>query len=88
MFRPIPAIIRFSSERVLVFIRFMQLCNDGEISSPVVLIITTINLYATGFKWLQSTFAYDIIFARHLNISTWFTKNFIIPGTKKDLIMD
>jgi len=32
MFRPIPAIIRFSSERVLVFIRFMRLCNDGEIS--------------------------------------------------------
>ena len=42
MFRPIPAIIRFSSERVLVFIRFMRLCNDGEISSSVVLIITTI----------------------------------------------
>jgi len=32
MFRPIPAIIRFSSERVLVLIRFMRLCNDGEIS--------------------------------------------------------
>jgi hypothetical protein len=47
-----------------------------------------INLYATGYKWLQSTFAYDIIFARHLNFSTWFTKNFIIAGTKKDLIMD
>jgi len=42
MFRPIPATIRFSSERVLVFIRFMRLCNDGEISSSVVLIITTI----------------------------------------------
>jgi len=40
MFQPIPAIIRFSSERVLVFIRFMRLCNDGEISSSVVLIIT------------------------------------------------
>ena len=37
MFRPIPAIIRFSSETVLVFIRFMRLCNDGEISSSVVL---------------------------------------------------
>jgi hypothetical protein len=46
------------------------------------------NLYATGFKWLQSTFAYDIIFAWHLNFCTWFTKNFIISGTKKDLIMD
>jgi len=42
MFRPIPAIIRFSSERVLVFIRFMRLYNDGEISSSVVLIVTTI----------------------------------------------
>jgi len=41
MFRPIPAIIRFSSERVLVFIRFMRLCNDGEISSSVFLIIIT-----------------------------------------------
>jgi len=42
MFWPIPAIIRFSSKRVLVFIRCMRLCNDGEISSSVVLIITTI----------------------------------------------
>ena len=42
MFQPLPAIIRFSSERVLVFIRFMWLCNDGEISSSVVLFITTI----------------------------------------------
>ena len=33
MFRSIPAIIRFTSERVLVFIRFMRLCIDGEISS-------------------------------------------------------
>ena len=41
MFRRIPAIIRFTSERALVFIRFMRLCNDGEISSSVVLIITT-----------------------------------------------
>ena len=30
----------FSSERVSVFIRYMRLCNDGEISSSVVLIIT------------------------------------------------
>jgi len=42
MFRPIPAIIRFSSESVLVFIRFMRLFSDGEISSSVVLVITTI----------------------------------------------
>jgi len=41
MFRPIPVIIRFASERVFVFIRFMRLCNDGEISS-VILIVTTI----------------------------------------------
>jgi len=41
MFRPIPA-IRFSSEGVLVFISFMRLCNDDEILSSVVLIITTI----------------------------------------------
>ena len=42
MFRPIPVIIRFSSERGLVFIRFMRLCNNGEISSSVALINTTI----------------------------------------------
>ena len=46
MFRPNPAIIRFSSERVSVFIRFMRLCNDGEISSSVVLIITVIETVA------------------------------------------
>jgi hypothetical protein len=45
-------------------------------------------LLVTGFKWLQSTFTYDIIFARHLNFSTRFYKKFIIPRTKKDLIMD
>jgi len=47
MFRPIPAIIRFPSERILVFIRFMRLGNDGEISS-VVLIITTIKTHGWG----------------------------------------
>ena len=30
MFRPIPAIIRFASERVSVFTRSMRLCDDGE----------------------------------------------------------
>jgi len=35
MFRPIQAIIRFTSERVLVLIRFILLCKDGEISSSV-----------------------------------------------------
>ena len=46
MFRPNPAIIRFSSERVSVFIRSMRLCNDGEISSSAVLIITIIETVA------------------------------------------
>jgi len=48
MFRPIPANIRLSSERVLVFIRFMRLCNDGEISSSVVFIIITIKRHGCG----------------------------------------
>jgi hypothetical protein len=42
------------------------------------------NLFASGFKWLQSTFAYDILFARNLHFSTWLTKNINIPGTKQD----
>jgi len=42
MFRPIPAIIRFTSEGVLVFIRIVWLCNGGEISSFVVSIIAAI----------------------------------------------
>ena len=46
MFRPVPAIIRFSSERVSVFIKSMRLCNDGEISSSVGLIITIIETVA------------------------------------------
>ena len=48
MFRPNPAIIRFSSERVSVFIRSMLLCNDGEISSSVVLNITVIETVDDG----------------------------------------
>ena len=48
MFRPNPAIIRLSSERVSVFVRSMRLCNDGEISSSVVLIITIIETVAGG----------------------------------------
>jgi len=43
-----------------------------------------INLFASGFKWLEATFVYDILFARDLNFSTWFTKNVNIPGTKQD----
>jgi len=50
--------------------------------------VSYFNLYAMGFKWLQSTFTYDIIFAWHLNFCTWFTKKCITSGTKKDLIMD
>jgi len=48
MFQPNPSIIRFSSERVSVFIRSMWLCNDGEISSSLVLIITNIETVAGG----------------------------------------
>jgi len=45
----VPAIIRFTSESVLVFIRFMWLCNDGEIfSSSVVLIVTTVKRRGWG----------------------------------------
>jgi len=39
MFRHIPAIVRFTPQRVLVFIGFMGLCNDGEISSSVVFLL-------------------------------------------------
>ena len=46
MFRSNPAIIRFSSERVSVFIRSVRLCNEGEISSSVGLIITIIETVA------------------------------------------
>ena len=48
MFRPTPAIIRFSSERVFVFVRLMLLCNDGEISSPVVFITIAIKRRSCG----------------------------------------
>jgi len=48
MFQPTPAIIRFTSERVFVFIRFMLLSNDGEISSAVVFIIITIKRHGCG----------------------------------------
>jgi len=34
MFRPIPAIIPFPTERVLVFIRIMRVCNDGGAQYP------------------------------------------------------
>jgi len=41
------------------------------------------NLFTSAFKWLQTTFAYDILFARHLNFSTWFTKPLIFREPKK-----
>ena len=47
MFRPNPAIISFSSERISVFIRSMRLCKDDEISS-VGLIITIIETVTWG----------------------------------------
>jgi len=55
MFRPIPAIIRFISERVLVFIRFMLLCNDGEILSSVVFITIIINPLAPNYPYMGRT---------------------------------
>jgi len=48
MFRSIPAIIRFTSERIFVFIRFLRLYNDGEILSSVVWIITIIKVTCSG----------------------------------------
>ena len=42
------------------------------------------NLLASRFKWPQSPSAYDILFARHLNFSTCFTKKVNISGTKQD----
>ena len=48
MFRPISAIIRFSSDRVLVFISFMRLRNDGEVSSSVILFILLLRDVAGG----------------------------------------
>jgi hypothetical protein len=48
VFRPNPAIIRILSERVSVFIRSVRMCNDGEISSSVGLIIAIIETVAWG----------------------------------------
>ena len=49
MFRPIPATIRFTSEKSISVYKIMWLCNDGEISSSVVLIITAIK--RRGWGW-------------------------------------
>ena len=46
--------------------------------------LDVVNLFASGFEWLQSTFAYDVLFAGDLNFSTRFTTNFNITGTKED----
>jgi len=42
------------------------------------------NPLASAFKRLQSSFAYHNLFARHLNLCTWFLKNVNISGTKQD----
>jgi hypothetical protein len=47
-----------------------------------------ITLLASRFKWPQSPFLYDILFARHLNFSTCFTENVNISGTKQDQVMN
>ena len=44
---------------------------------------TYFNLFASGFKWLQSTFVYNILFAGDVNFSTRFTTNVNITGTKE-----
>jgi hypothetical protein len=48
----------------------------------------TLTFWLRNLNGYNRPFAADIIFAGHLNFITRFTKNFIIPGTKKDLIMD
>ena len=69
MFRPIPAIIRFTPDRVLVFIRFMRFCNDGEISSSVGLVITTIKRRGRGggsvFVVLLTKYLYLFIYTHN-----------------------
>jgi hypothetical protein len=42
-----------------------------------------LKLFTSGFKWLQSTFVYDILFAGDLNFSTRVTKNVNITGPNK-----
>ena len=56
MFRPNSAIIRFSSERVS-----MRLCNDGEISSSVVLIITINETVTGGFCNVGIVLAWGVV---------------------------
>jgi len=63
MFRSIPAIIRLSSERVLVFIRFMRLCDDGETTSSVVLVITVIK--RDKYLLLLTKYLYLFISSEH-----------------------
>jgi hypothetical protein len=45
---------------------------------------TLLTFWLWNLNGYSRPFAADIIFAGHLNFSTWFTKNFIITGTKKD----
>jgi len=48
----------------------------------VPLLKTRFNPLATAFKRLQSTSAYHVLFARHLNFCAWFIKNVNISGTQ------
>ena len=78
----IPLSAAFFCNRILVQCFF---CAFGSSSHKSFLLShKLVNLFALAFKWLQPTFAHDILFARCLNFSTWFTKNVNIQGTKKD----
>jgi hypothetical protein len=49
---------------------------------------SSLTFWLRNLNGYSRPFAADIIFAGYLNFSTWFTKNFIVTGTKKDWIMD
>ena len=72
-----PSIISFIAQRVLI--RDYQQIWFGRLGNAL---LHKINIYATGFKWPQATFAYNIIFARHLNISTWFKQTLLFQEQK------
>ena len=61
---------------------------NKTINSPseIVLVAPSLkafNLFTSEFKWLQSTFVYDIPFTDYLIFSTRFTTNINIMGTKE-----
>jgi hypothetical protein len=58
-----------------------------EIKSTGLQHVEQLNLYASGFKWLQCSFAYDIPFAGDLNFSTRFSINVNITRTKQDQVV-